>query len=252
MKMNEAPATFLSWDTAHFGFRIARANLRRLDAASWRRLEGWRRAEAIDCLYFLADAGDQATIFELQRQGFDFLDIRMTFEKKLQPSQPKPADEIFLFREADEKDGPRLLEMSRDKFNFTRFYADRCFDDGLAARLYEIWLNKSLTMGFADRVLAVEFENQVVGYVVCHLNRPSGEGNIGLVLIDESVQGRGLGGKMLQYAAHWFYARGMRKVSIVVQGKRIPVQRMCQRCGFATRSVELWYHKWFIECPQEA
>lgn len=249
MKMNDAPATFLPWDTEHFGCRIARANLRRLDAASWRRLEGWRRAEAIDCLYFLASAADQDTIFELQRQRFDFLDIRMTLEKKLQPPQPKPADENFLFREAHEKDVSQLLEISRDKFNFTRFYADRCFDDGLAAQMYEIWLNKSLTMGSADRVLVAEFENQAVGCVVCHLNRPLGEGNIGLVLIEESMQGRGLGGKMLQYAAHWFYARGMRKVSIVVQGKRIPVQRTCQRCGFVTRSVELWYHKWFIECP---
>ena len=247
--MNDAPATFLPWDTEHFGCRIARANIRQLDTASWRRLEGWRREQSIDCLYFLTSAADQDTIFELQRRRFDFLDIRMTLEKKLQPPQPKPADEFFLFREAHEKDVSQLLGMSRDKFNFTRFYADRCFDNGLAAQMYEIWLNKSLTMGFADRVLVAEFENQVVGFVVCHLNRPLGEGNIGLVLIEESMQGRGLGGKMLQYAAHWFYARGMRKVSIVVQGKRIPVQRMCQRCGFVTRSVELWYHKWFIECP---
>lgn len=250
--MNNAPATFLPWDTEHFGCRIARANIRQLDAANWRRLEGWCREQSIDCLYFLASAADQNTIFELQRQRFDFLDIRMTLEKKLQSPQPKPADENFLFREAHEKDAPRLLEMSRDKFNFTRFYADRCFDDGLAARMYEIWLNKSLTMGFADRVLVAEFENQVVGYAVCHLNRPPGEGNIGLLLIGESVQGRGLGGKMFQYAAHWLAAQGMRKVNIIVQGKQIPIQRMYQRRGMVTRSVELWYHKWFIKCPQEA
>ena len=246
---DSAPAAFLEWDTAHFGYRIARANIHQLDADSYHLLEKWCREQSIDCLYFLASAADQGTIFELQRQRFDFLDIRMTFEKKLRRPQPKPADENFLFREAHEKDGPQLLEISRGKFNFTRFYADRCFDDGLAARMYQIWLNKSLTMGFADRVLAAEFENQVVGYAACHLNRPPGEGNIGLLLIGESVQGRGLGGKMFQYAAHWFYMRGMQKVNIIVQGKQIPVQRMYQRRGLVTRSVELWYHKWFIECP---
>ncbi len=247
--MDSAPATFLEWDTAHFGYRIARANIHQLDAASWQQLEQWCRAESIDCLYFLVPAADQNTVFELQRHGFDFLDIRMMYEKKLQPPPAKPADKMLLFRESREDDVPKLLKMSRGKFNSTRFYVDRCFDNELAAQMYEIWLNKSLITDFADKVFVVEFQNQVVGYVTCHLNRPPGEGNIGLMLIAESVQGRGLGGKMFQYVVHWFYEQDMQKANLIVQGQQIPIQRIAQRCGMVTRSIDLWYHKWFIECP---
>ena len=245
---DSAPAAFLEWDTAHFGYRIARANIHQLDADSYPLLEKLCREQSIDCLYFLASAADQGTIFELQRQRFDFLDIRMTLEKKLRRPQPKPADENFLSREAHEKDGPQLLEISRGKFNFTRFYADRCFDDGLAARMYQIWLNKSLTMGFADRVIAAELNQQPVGFVTCHLNRPAGEGNIGLVGLVESARGIGLGQSMVQYASQWFHSRGMNQVNVTTQGRNIPAQRFYQRCGFVTRSVELWFHKWFNKC----
>ena len=34
-------------------------------------------------------------------------------------------------------------------------------------------------------------------------------------------------------------------MKVVTQGRNIAGQRLYQRCGFLTRSVELWYHKWY-------
>ncbi len=50
---------------------------------------------------------------------------------------------------------------------------------------------------------------------------------------------------MLRFAGRWLSDLDFDRVNVVTQGKNIPAQRAYQRCGFITRSVELWFHKWF-------
>jgi len=38
---------------------------------------------------------------------------------------------------------------------------------------------------------------------------------------------------------------GITHAEVVTQGRNYGAQRMYQRCGFVTRTTELWYHKWF-------
>jgi hypothetical protein len=35
-------------------------------------------------------------------------------------------------------------------------------------------------------------------------------------------------------------------VNVVTQGRNSKAQRLYERCGFLTRSVQLWYHRWFM------
>src|SRR5258706_472525 len=51
----------LEWDSAFFGYRVARVRLARLDEASVASILAWCEAEAIDWLYFLADANHRET-----------------------------------------------------------------------------------------------------------------------------------------------------------------------------------------------
>ena len=82
--------TFLPWDTAHFGRRIARADLQALDSASCAQLLDACRRQAIECLYMLVDCADQAAIDVMQANGFDFVDIRMILARPLEDA-PGPA-----------------------------------------------------------------------------------------------------------------------------------------------------------------
>lgn len=242
---NNAPAAFLAWDTAHFGYRIARADIRQLDADSYHPLEKWCREQSIDCLYFLANAGDQATIAELQNRRFSLVDVRLTVEYTLQSPPSYAGVENLAFRMSNEADVPRLVGTAKNSYKESRFYADPCFDSEKVALMYEIWLTKSITTDFADAVVIAELNQQPVGYLTCHLNRPVGEGNIGLTGIVESARGMGIGQCMYKYGVYWLYAQGMNRVNVITQGSNIAIQRLFQRCGFVTRSVELWFHKWF-------
>ena len=233
------------WDSSHFGLRIARAIPRRLDQAAFSRLEADCVNQGIDCLYFLADAADQATIATLQAGCFDLADIRLTLDNRVRRLVELTAASEFRFRLGRKSDLEALLPIAGASYMLSRFYTDMRFGSDKASLMYQVWLTNSLTAGYADAVIVAEFAERPVGFVTCHLHKPHGEANLGLVGVAESVRGMGCMSGMLHFAGQWLSDRGIGQVNVVTQGKNIPAQRAYQRCGFVSRSVELWFHKWF-------
>ena len=243
--MNSRLATILPWDSAHFGYRIARAFRNQLDPESCRELLEDCLDQSIDCLYFLADAADRETVRTLQAACFDFVDIRLTFAGHANEMSYIEAPANVLFRHGDVSDLDDLLPIASNSHSQSRFYIDRRFGSHNASLMYETWLRKSLTSDFADAVVVAELNGRPVGYVTCHLHNPAGEGNIGLAGLAESARGLGCASGMFKYATSWFSEQGVDRYNVITQGSNIAAQRLYQRTGFVTRSVELWFHKWF-------
>jgi ribosomal protein S18 acetylase RimI-like enzyme len=109
--------------------------------------------------------------------------------------------------------------------------------------LYETWTEKSCN-GYADTVLVAEIEDLPVGYIACHLLDEI-NGQIGLVGVGSDYQGRRLGQDLLNASLRWFAEMGREQVIVATQGRNVIGQRMYQKCGFLTRSLQLWYHRWF-------
>ena len=243
--MSQDLIAFLPWDTNHFGVRVARSAIHSVNAESIQRLMRACRDADIECLYFLAGAEDQTTIIELQRNQFDLVDVRVSQDRSLAAPVALPVTEGVTCRMLLPEDVAPLLDLSRDSIQVSRFFGDRCFDKDKVAEMYRIWSRKSFTSDFADGVYVAELEGRLAGCSTLHLNRPPGQGNIGLTLVADYAQGIGLGSTLVAHSAHWFRSQGMNTVNIVTQGQNIPAQRMHQRVGFRTRRIQLWFHKWF-------
>lgn len=243
--MTDQAIDILQWDTDHFGIRIARARSARVDSESGKDLMNACQDEAIDCLYFLADASDQETIAALQSNGFDFVDIRLTLSAQYMALPAVGQIDSIRFRLGNVRDLAQLLPIAGASFAQSRFYVDPRFGHDKATRMFQIWLQKSFTDESGVAVVVAEQNDAAVGFVTCHLHKPPGEGNIGLVGVAESARGLGCAGGMLQYAGRWFAEQGVDRLNVVTQGRNVAAQRLYQRNGFLTRSVELWFHKWF-------
>ena len=104
--------------------------------------------------------------------------------------------------------------------------------------------------GDAAVVFVAEGAGQPVGYLSCHLPEPQ-PGPDGLLAVSAAAQGRGLGHRLLQPPCTGSPRQGAGQVAVVTQGRNIPAQRLYQRYGFRTQSVQLWYHRWFapVEAP---
>jgi len=240
---------YLEWDSQFFRRRIARANTSCLTEKLVVEIDDWCSLQRIDCLYFLASSTDARTTRLAQDNMFRLVDVRVTLDLHMgaacsgSPSLPR-------VRNAVERDIPALRILARSAHRDSRFYYDGNFPSHLCDRLYETWIERSCC-GWAKNVLVAGEGGDLEGYVTCQIPNP-GIGQIGLVGVGEKAHGKGIGRDLVTSAARWFAQEGIKNVSVVTQGRNVRAQRLYQRCGFVTRSVELWFHRWFSETRKSA
>jgi len=239
-----AACRYLSWDSDFFGRRIARINDRRLKPSSLGEVYSWCAEQRIECLYFFADPSDPTTALLAGAHGFCLTDVRVTLQAscKKEPVSEKVAKGIVI-RPATLEDKPYLRAIARGSYTLSRFYFDSNFSKEECEALYDAWITNSCE-GWADAVLVADLDGPA-GYVTCHLGEEGQPGKIGLVGVRKRERGRGLAQALVESSMDWFRDHGRSKVDVATQARNVAAQRLYQRCGFFTRSVELCYHKWF-------
>ena len=245
---NPAPCELLPWDTEFFRCRIARACGDTLNDEQAAQIDDWSRNNRIRGLYFLSRADDPATIQTAGKHGFGLVDIRVTLEcvmmKAHDPARSNSPTDAGI-RPVQPGDLPELQAMARSVHQGTRFFNDPHFPRQRVEDLYSTWITLE-TQGRAQTVLvAASAAHQPLGYISCRLDPVRREGQIGLVGVSPEVRGRGIGKNLVLAAIGWFRAQGAREVTVVTQGNNRAAQRLYQRCGFLSRDLQLWYHKWY-------
>lgn len=231
----------LPWDSEFFGLRIGRAPSSRLTAAEARDLVGTARRDRVDCLYLLAVSDDPTTNRAAQGAGFRYVDTRMTYTtRNLESSRSRAPDACFV-RAAVASDLDALRAFARESHVDSRFYFDGNFPRERCDALYETWIEKSCD-GYADAVLVAEASGDVAGYITC--DAAGGEGQIGLVGVGPRFRGCGIGSALVDAALDWFGERRVNLVRVVTQARNVGAQRLYQKHGFRTASVEYWFHVW--------
>lgn len=234
----------LEWDSDFFKCKIARITGNRLSQEEMERVMRWCKSHGIKCLYFLADSDDADTARLAEDHQFRFVDVRVTLEAQLDDiSAMKERGWEGVIRLSIPDDIPTLKTIAKVSHFDSRFYYDKNFPNPLCDALYEMWIEKS-GKGYADAVLVAELRGRPVGYISCHLLEEA-KGQIGLVGVSGDAQGIGLGPRLVHQALEWFAQRGVSRVTVVTQGRNSRGQRTYQKCGFVTRHVQLWYHRWF-------
>lgn len=236
-----APAELLDWDTRFFGFRVARLKGDTLTPALAAAAEEWCLANVIRCLYFMARADEPQTTLLAEKHGYRLVDVRLDF---IHPGGAPDAAPEAAIRPAQPGDLPALEAIAGQIYGDTRFYYDPNFDPRKCDELYRTWIRVSCE-GYAAAVLVADLDGAVAGYVTCHLDVADHSGRIGLVGVHPQAHGRGLGQALVRAALTWFAGQGAQPVSVATQGRNIAAQRLYQRCGFLSRAIYLWYHRWF-------
>ncbi|MCW8133116.1 MAG: GNAT family N-acetyltransferase [Planctomycetota bacterium] len=231
---------FLDWDSRFFGARIGRLNGGCLSQEILAQTMQWSRENRIDCLYFLADSDDQSTIRIAESAGFRLTDVRVTLElAKPDGYRPGMPPETRRFRPDDLS---ALAAIAKQSHRDSRFYQDGRFDERRCDELYATWIERSC-QGWAQSVWVYEKDAAAVGYTTCHRDSDT-EGSIGLVGVDPRAQGIGAGRALIESAKADLFSSGIRTIKVVTQGRNVRAQRLYQRAGFVTSSVQLWFHHW--------
>jgi dTDP-4-amino-4,6-dideoxy-D-galactose acyltransferase len=232
----------LEWDTAFFGVRIGRVRGNRLsDAGAAAALE-WATREAVECLYFLADAADAETVRAAERHGFALTDVRLELAATIEAGADARAPSTVRPARAD--DLARLIRLARTSHRNTRFHVDPHFDRERSDALYALWLERSFSGALADAVLVPDVDGVAAGYITVQ-QTSAATARIGLIAVEDAARGRGHGAALLAAAQHWCAARGLARLTVVTQGRNASAVRFYERAGFATALIGIWYHRWF-------
>ena len=252
MATNEpSPCKILEWDTDFFGFRVAKVLSNQLTEESVHCIDKWCRQNDVSCLYLLSCSDDARTTRLAEDSSFRLVDIRITFEAKnpFKTIANINNSKKICLRNAQLEDVDVLATIARESHRDSRFYYDQYFSSRSSDSMYGVWIKQSCE-GYANAVLVAELNNSPIGYISCHIDKENhGDeypiGRIGLIGVGKVEQSNGIGHLLLANALKWFEDHGMQKVRVATQGRNRAAQRLYQRCGFLTQSVELWYHKWY-------
>jgi dTDP-4-amino-4,6-dideoxy-D-galactose acyltransferase len=248
--LTPSPPTWspLPWDTEFFGVKTTRIYGRQLEGPALAQALAECRAWGSAVVHFLAESDDDASIRSAEQAGFQLVDIRVTLAWNTSHSIDWPDRDHCVdgkdlgLRSYRQDDLTALKAIATRSYYASRFYRDPRYPRDRVDALYAEWITKSCRE--AGAVLVIESDGLVSGYVTCELDKERSDGRIGLLGVAAPMRGRGTARRLVRGAQQWFRDHGVDDVHVITQASNISAQRVYQRCGFLSRELQLWYHKW--------
>ena len=233
----------LEWDSNFWGFPVAYLSCRYLREAIVFRLEKFIKSENIKLIEYLCNCHDGQSVKIAENNGFNFVDIRLSFEKSLDRKTEVSFSDGFTVSLAGARDIEILKNIADNIYKTSRYFFDENFDREKVNEFYRRWVEKAVLGQYDDECYCLYFKGKVVGFctVKYHFLHTA---SINLVGISKDYQTRGLARSLLGFVFNKLIDKGVSKILVVTQGRNYPAQRLYQRAGFLTKATELWYHKW--------
>ncbi len=232
----------LAWDSAHFGFPVARIAAAAPPAELPGALAGLRSAE-YRLAYWSVPAGDVERVAAGRREGGHLADDKLTYSRVLGADEPASSGaRSIVERFAGDRPDAALVRLALRSGEYSRFRRDPSFPWELADLLYSRWIERSVAGEIADEVLVARDGGEIVGMIT--LGRAGERGDIGLVAVDPAAQGRGLGRLLVTEAGRRFAASGRTVAQVVTQAENGPARRLYESCGYSIERSETVFHFW--------
>jgi len=232
----------LEWDSAHFGFPVARvepgdaplpdleADLRAAREAGVRLACCSRPAEAP-----LAEA-------VLARHGGRALTASLLFAKRLDEGRrPVPAG---ITVERVTAGSEALRQLAPECGRYSRFRLDPEFPREAFVSLYEIWLQRSVAGEIADQVLSVGSGGHRDLGLVTIVRPDRATGRIGLIGVRDGARGKGLGRALVAAAEVAMEAAGAERTEVSTHLENHAARRLFASFGYEPGVPQRQYHFW--------
>jgi dTDP-4-amino-4,6-dideoxy-D-galactose acyltransferase len=135
-----------------------------------------------------------------------------------------------------------ILNLAYRSGEYSRFLLDPNFEKDDFRNLYKTWILNSINKQIADEVFVVKFQSSIVGMATLKLKNDSGD--IGLIAVDESVQGKGVGTQLISAIKNYLSQRNINCLEVATQLNNTKACAFYNKCGFTVKSINNIYHFW--------
>lgn len=229
--------TSLPWDSEFFGFGVGRWSSSTASVEDLAALRQEAQRARMRLIYWFAPAAPE--LEEVARlAGATLVDRKVTFVAGLPEGRIAESEHIARVDQPTD----RLRSLALQSGAYSRFKLDGRLPSGAFERMYTLWLERSLTGELAQEVLVFRQGQEEQGFLT--LGVKHGRADIGLLAVDSSATGRGIGTALVNAAFGRAAAWGCAQVQVVTQGQNTPACALYARCGFTAESEEHVYHLW--------
>jgi len=231
----------LDWDSAFFGFSVARLTSSHPAEDELLAATQWCHQQGIRCLYWQVAADFKDTVNLASKFGFHYADTRLELVASLALAESSHSTDA---RPLAEKDLTAVIDLAQSAFTHSRFIRDPNFGLERGHALFATWVERDIHRENGSFLVIPDAHNSVAGFISCYLDE-GGAGIISLAAVHPDSRGVGIGNLLLQSAMNFFQRQGALKVFVVTQGANIAAQRLYIRNHFLPTAVSHWYHRWF-------
>ena len=229
----------LNWDSDFFKFNVGKITGSIVAIQDLEIIENLIENNNSRLTYFSSLEEIPSFVFKSQRFDISLVDKKTTFTKKINPNLDiDPSISIVDTNISREK----LIELSIQSGIYSRFKIDKRIGKNKFEEMYSLWMINSLNKKIAKEVLIYIEENALAGFVT--LREKNNRADIGIIAVDNSFRGKGIGKKMMTSAEKWFSNLGYKTIQVLTQGNNIPACKLYESCGYSIESVEYFYHIW--------
>ena len=243
MKTDEKVYRFLEWDTKFFGFGIVQLCAPTHGEEELRIILRDLKKEGVKLVYWASDPSDEASQQAARALKGLLVDKKITYNIDLRANRPEPPAFPAAIREYSSIHSSEDLDrLVIECGKYSRFNIDPQFKGSQYEKLYKTWFQKSLTKELADIVLVAEQNDVISGMITAR--HKNDEGWIGLLAVDDRMQGKNIGMNLVHAANNWFISNNCTHAKVVTQGENGPACRLYEKCGYHPERKDYFFHFW--------
>jgi dTDP-4-amino-4,6-dideoxy-D-galactose acyltransferase len=225
----------LHWDSQFFEIKIGR-----IEPQESSDLECLREHD-YDLVYIFVST-DRVVSLGISLSPALLVDEKVVFCKKVTSRQKNINCRLF---DALLDDYQQLLFLAIESGHQSRFKLDEKFAPGKFELMYDTWLRKSLSGELAQYVFVYKNtqSEKILGFVTVQVKSPD-IAVIGLLAVDPTTRGMGIGRSLLDNIEHQLTQIGVSQIEVPTQLANKIACGFYQGTGFSIQSITNIYHCW--------
>lgn len=229
---------YLEWDSNFFRKRIGKISIpNNYPYNSIETIINSAKSDSFELIYLFEESEN---IGDCINQLSDKLtDIKINFKKEIKHSH-KLINNITVL-DSDHVDD-NILKLSYNSGQHSRFLTDPHFGKDSFEKLYKTWITKSVSREIADQVFVCKEADKIIGFITLKVGKNSGV--IGLIAIDDSYQGRGIGKELVFACENYLHENNITNLEVATQNANKNAMNFYKKIGFEINKIINIYHLW--------
>jgi dTDP-4-amino-4,6-dideoxy-D-galactose acyltransferase len=228
----------LPWDSDFFGYKVARINF--CSENDWNNQLIRLKEENVKLAYWQIDPGNEKFHHFASKNNGLLVDLKTTFAISIIPSMIDDSHLLETYKKSEPEQ--KLINLGIQCGLFSRYAMDENIPRNKMEELYTLWIVNSVNKKMADDIIIYNVNGNIAGLITVYIK--NNIGNIGLIGVDETYRGQGIGKKLINASKQYFLSRGILNIEVVTQGENKSACNLYSGSGFhIDRQVE-FYHFW--------